>query len=89
MSLVNTSVLNEAGIVAADGDGNILLTMNRSSPVGLVQYQNVAGTYAVDDTGRVVVTTPDGDTRIFYIVSPTKIAYLTSDGAGYLGSFAQ
>ncbi len=89
LSLVNTSVLNEAGIVAADGDGNILLTMNRSSPVGLVQYQNVAGTYAVDDTGRVVVTTPDGDTRIFYIVSPTKIAYLTSDGAGYLGSFAQ
>ena len=89
LPLVNTSVLNEAGIVAANGDGNILLTTNRSNPQGLVQYQNVAGTYAVDDTGRVVVTTPDGDTRIFYIVSPTKVAYLTSDGGGYLGSFAQ
>jgi hypothetical protein len=89
LPLVNTSVLNEAGIVAADGDGNILLTTNRSNPQGLVQYQNVAGTYAADDTGRVVVTTPDGDTRIFYIVSPTKVAYLTSDGGGYLGSFAQ
>ncbi len=89
LSLVNTSVLNEAGIVAADGDGNILLTTNRSGPLGLVQYQNVAGTYAVDDTGRVVVTTPDGDTRIFYIVSSTKVAYLTSDGGGYLGSFEQ
>jgi hypothetical protein len=44
LPLVNTSVLNEAGIVVADGDGNILLTTNRSSPLGLVQYQNVAGT---------------------------------------------
>jgi hypothetical protein len=65
------------------------LTTNRSSSQGLVQYRNVAGTYAVDDTGRVVVTTADGDTRIFYIVSPTKVAYLTSDGGGYLGSFTQ
>jgi hypothetical protein len=89
LPLVNTSVLNEAGIVAADGDGEILLTTNRSGPLGLVQYQNVAGTYAVDGTGRVVVTTPDGDTRIFYIVSSTKVAYLTSDGGGYLGSFEQ
>ena len=89
LPLVNTSVLNEAGIVAADGAGNILLTTNRSSPQGLAQYQNVTGTYAVDNAGRVVVTTTDGDTRIFYIVSPTKVAYLTSDGGGYLGSFAQ
>jgi Putative Ig domain len=89
LALISPSVLNEAGIVAADGEGNILLTTNRSSPDGLVPYQNVAGTYAVDGSGRVVATTPDGVMRIFYIVSPTKVAYLTSDGGGYLGSFAQ
>jgi hypothetical protein len=89
LPLVDTVVLNEAGIVAADGDGNVLFTTNRSSSQGLVEYQNVAGTYAVDATGRVLVTTPDGLTRIFYIVSPTEAAYLTSDSAGYLGSFAQ
>jgi hypothetical protein len=89
LSLVNTSVLNQVGIVAADGAGNVLFTTDSSTPTGLVQYENVAGTYAVDSTGRVVVTTPGGDTRIFYIVSPAKVAYLTSDGGGYLGSFAQ
>jgi hypothetical protein len=89
LPLVDTSVLNEAGIVAANGADKILFTTNRSSPEGLVQYQNVAGTYAVDGTGRVVATAPDGDTRIFYIVSPTKVAYLTSDAGGYLGSFSQ
>jgi len=89
LPLVDTVVLNEAGIVASDGNGNLLFTTNRSGPQGLVQYQNVAGTYAVDATGRVLVTTPDGLTRIFYIVSPLKAAYLTSDGGGYLGSFTQ
>jgi Putative Ig domain len=89
LPLINTSVLNEAGIVAADGNGNVLFTTNRSGPQGLAQYQNVSGTYAVDGTGGVVVTTPDAVTRIFYVVSPTKVAYLTSDGGGYLGSFEQ
>ena len=89
LPLVSTLVLNENGIAAADGGGNLLFTTNRSTPKGLVQYQNVEGSYAVGSTGRVVATTPDGETRIFYIVSPTKVAYLTSDGGGYLGSFAQ
>lgn len=85
----NVSVLNESGIVAADGSGNVLFTTNRSTSQGLVLYQNIAGSYTVDSTGRVVVTTPDGLTRIFYVVSPTKVAYLTSDTGGYLGSFEQ
>jgi hypothetical protein len=89
LSLVMTSALNEDGLAAADGSGNIALTTNRSSEAGLVSYQNVVGTYAVDIHGRVVSTTPDGVTRIFYVISPTKVAYLTSDGGGYLGSFAQ
>ncbi len=89
LSLVMTSALNEDGVAAADGAGNIALTTNRSSEAGLVSYQNVVGTYAVDIHGRVVATTPDGVTRIFYVISPTEVAYLTSDGGGYLGSFAQ
>lgn len=87
-SLTNPGVLNEAGLVSADGAGNITITTNRSSSSGLVQYQNVTGTYAVDSKGRVQMTVPgDGVDRIFYIVSPAKVVYLTSDGGGYLGSF--
>jgi len=89
LPLANTAALNENGIVAADGEGNVLFTTNRSSDLGLTLYDNVAGTYSVDGTGRVVVTAPDGFTRIFYVVSPSKVAYLTGDGGGYLGSFQQ
>jgi hypothetical protein len=89
LPLVLTSVLNENGLVTADGAGNISFTTNRSTATGLVQYQNVTGTYSVDGTGRVVVTTPDKLARIFYVVSPTKVVYLTGDMGGYLGSFQQ
>jgi hypothetical protein len=90
LPLILTSTLNESGLVAADGAGNVNFTTNRSSSSGLV-YQNdvVVGTYAVDSTGRGVITASDGLTRIFYVVSPTKIAFLTSDTGGYLGTFQQ
>ena len=92
LPLVLTSVLNESGLVTADGAGNVNFTTYRSGSTGLA-YQNnqVVGTYTVDSTGRGVITTtaPDGLTRIFYVVSPTKIAFLTSDTGGYLGSFQQ
>jgi hypothetical protein len=94
LPLVLTSVLNESGLVTADGDGtlstSVSFTTNRSSSTGLV-YQNdvVTGTYTVDATGRGVITAPDGVTRIFYVVSPTQIDFLTSDTGGYLGSFQQ
>jgi Putative Ig domain len=88
LPLVLTSVLNESGLVGADGEGDVTFTTNRSSDTGLL-YQSVVGTYAVDSHGRVVVTTPDGLTRILYVVSPAKVAYLTSDAGGYLGSFQQ
>jgi hypothetical protein len=89
LPLTSSTALNEAGLVASDGAGNVVLTTNRSTDQGLVQYQNVTGTYAVDSNGKVVVTTPDGITRFFYIVSSTEAAYLTSDGGGYLGTFEQ
>jgi hypothetical protein len=89
LSLTNTSVLNEAGAIATDGTGNVVFTTNRSTSAGLVPNQSVTGTYTVGANGRVVVTTPDAVTRIFYVVSPRKIGYLTSDGGGYLGSFEQ
>jgi hypothetical protein len=90
LSLDNTGVLYEDGIITADGNGNITFTTNRSTSSGLVQYQNVTGTYrAVGSNGRIEVTLPDGLTRIIYIVSPTKIIYLTSDTGGYAGVFEQ
>jgi hypothetical protein len=90
LPLVLTSTLNESGLIAADGAGNVTFTSYRSSSAGLV-YQNdvVVGTYTVDSNGRGVITAPDGVTRIFYLVSPGRFAYLTSDGGGYLGSFQQ
>jgi hypothetical protein len=87
--LTNTAVLNEAGAIAPDGNGNVVFTTDRSLPTGLTSNQSVTGTYTVGANGRVVVTTPDGLTRIFYVVSPREIGYLTSDGGGSLGSFEQ
>lgn len=92
LPLVLTSVLNESGLVVADGAGNVSFTTYRStSTAPFLAYQNdvVVGTYTVDATGRGVITAPDNTTRIFYVVSPTKIAYLTSDTGGYLGTFQQ
>ena len=89
LPLSNTGVLNEGGIISEGLDSTITFTTNRSTPQGLVLYRNVTGTYTTDPTGRIVITTPDGLTRILYVVSPTKLAYLTSDGGGYLGSFEQ
>jgi hypothetical protein len=89
LSLGDPSVLNEAGLVTADGAGHITYLTNRSTSSGLTEYDTVTGNYTVGSNGEVVVTTPDGLTRIFYIVSPTKVAYLTSDGGGYLGTFQQ
>jgi hypothetical protein len=89
LPLAASGVLNEAGLVEADSAGNIYFTTNRSTSTGLVQYQNVNGTYAVDSKGKVTVTSTDGITRIFYIISATKAAYLTSDSGGYLGVFQQ
>jgi hypothetical protein len=90
LSLDNTGVLNEDGMITVDGNGNITFTTNRSSSSGLLQYQNVTGTYrAVGSNGRIEVTLPDGLTRVIYIVSPSKIIYLTSDTGGYVGVFEQ
>jgi len=89
LALANTSVLNEAGLATADGAGNFTSLANQSAPTGLANYVNVAGTYAVDPTGRVVATAPDGETRFFYVVSPAKVYYLTSVGGGHIGSFEQ
>jgi hypothetical protein len=92
LPLVVTSVLNESGLVVADGAGNVSFTTYRSTDAApFLAYQSdvVVGTYTVSATGRGVITAPDGTTRIFYVVSPTKIAYLTGDTGGYLGNFQQ
>jgi hypothetical protein len=82
--------LNVVSLVAADGGGNVNFTSDSSGSKGLLSNQTLSGTYAVDATGRAVVTVSgDATPRIFYVVSPTKAAFLSGESGGYLGSFEQ
>ena len=87
-ALASPAVTNEVGQAAADGDGNIVITSNSSGPKGLVTGGTLTGTYSVDSHGRAAVTAADGAVRIFYVVSSTKVAFL-SGADGYVGSFEQ
>ncbi len=90
--LSNSSYTNAAGLTAADGNGNVVITSYLSGRTGTTLYDNVTGTYAGDSHGRVVVTATDGVSRVFYVVSPTKAVFLDGPegSAGvYLGSFEQ
>jgi Putative Ig domain len=82
--------LNVVSLVAADGVGNVNVTSDSSGSKGLLSNQTLSGTYAVDATGRAVVTVSgDATPRIFYVISPTKAAFLSGESGGYLGSFEQ
>jgi hypothetical protein len=84
------SDLNVVSLVAADGAGNVQTTSNSSGPNGLQSNQKLSGTYSVDAHGRAVFTVSgDPTVRIFYIVSPTKAVFLSSEERGYLSSFEQ
>jgi Putative Ig domain len=77
-------------LVAADGNGNVQYTSNSSGPSGLKSNQTLTGTYTVGSAGRTVVTVGgDSNQRIFYVVSPTKVAYLSGENGGYLAIFEQ
>jgi Putative Ig domain len=77
-------------LATADGNGNVQYTSNSSGPGGLKSNQTLTGTYAVGSTGRAVVTvSDDSNPRIFYVVSPTKVAYLSGENGGYLAIFEQ
>jgi Putative Ig domain len=93
LPLSNPSQVNAAGLVTADGNGNVTILSNTSGPNGqLVTYDTTIGTYVADSSGsgRVVVTAPPaGTTRILYVVSPTRVVMLSSDGDGTLSSFEQ
>ncbi len=90
--LSNSSYTNAAGLAAADGNGNVVITSYLSGRTGTTLYDNVTGAYAGDSHGRVVVTAADGVSRVFYVVSPKKVVFLDGPegSAGvYLGSFEQ
>jgi Putative Ig domain len=77
-------------LAVADGNGNVQYTSNSSGPSGLKSNQALTGTYTVGSTGRTVVTVSgDSNPRIFYVVSPTKAAYLSGENGGYLAVFEQ
>ena len=82
--------LNVVSLVAADGAGNAQFTSNSSGSSGLVSNQIIKGTYSVDAKGRALFTVSgDMTTRVFYIISPTKTAFLSGAAGGYLSSFEQ
>jgi hypothetical protein len=89
LPLSSPSVINEVALAAADGNGAIAIAYNNSGPKGLVSNGSTTGTYTVGSNGRILVTTADGATRVFYIVSPTKTVLLSGEDAGYLGSLEQ
>lgn len=82
--------LNVVSLVAADGAGKAQITSDISGANGLQSNQMLSGTYSVDAHGRAVFTVSgDPTVRIFYIVSPTKAVFLSSEAGGYLSSFEQ
>jgi hypothetical protein len=82
--------LNVVSLVAADGNGNVQITSDLSGSTGLQSNVAVSGTYAVDKTGRAVLTVSGASTpEIFYIVSPGKTVFLSGEAGGFLGSFQQ
>ena len=82
--------LNVVSLVAADGAGKAQFTSNSSGPEGLQSNQMLSGAYSVDTNGRAVFTVSgDSTSRIFYVVSPGKTAFLSGDAGGYLRSFEQ
>jgi Putative Ig domain len=92
VALSNAFYTNLAGLVAADGKGNAVITANTSGRSGVSQYDTLTATYAGDSHGRIPVTAPDGTSRIFYVVSPKKVVFLNGpEGTAgvYLGSFEQ
>jgi hypothetical protein len=92
VALSNSFYTNLAGLVTADGQGNVGIVANTSGRSGTALYDTLTATYAGDSHGRVVVTASDGTSRVFYVVSPTKVILLDGpQGAAgvYLGSFEQ
>lgn len=82
-------VTNQVAQVVADGNGNLTLTYESSGPSGLQPAAPVTGTYAVDSTGRAVVSVSGTPVAVFDIVSPAKALSLSTMSNGSLGSLEQ
>ncbi len=80
---------NTVALLSADGNGSVTITSDSSGPGGLATNQSGTGTYAVDGTGRVLLTAGGSTEGIFYVVSPTKVVFLTANANGFVGNFEQ
>jgi hypothetical protein len=69
------SVINAAAWLSSDGSGNISGSENTSGPGG-PGTQQLAYTYSVDSTGRIVVQQNGSASAIMYVISPTKAVML-------------
>jgi hypothetical protein len=82
--------LQVVSLAAADGAGNAQFTSDSSGSKGLQSNVKLTGTYSVGTNGRAVFTVSgDSTRRIFYVISPTKAAFLSGESGGYLSSFEQ
>lgn len=89
MPLPMDEVTNTVALLDADGNGSVTITSDSSGPGGLATNQSGTGAYAVDGTGRVLLTAGGNTEGIFYVVSPTKVVFLTANANGFIGSFEQ
>lgn len=75
--------LNSVSLVVADGAGKAQFTSNSTGPMGLQSNQMLSGSYSVGTNGRAVLTVSgDSTPRIFYVVSPTRAAFLSGEAGG-------
>jgi hypothetical protein len=80
-----SQVVVSVASLMADGNGNLSGVENYSGSSG-TGSQNLAATYQVDATGRVVVSgTPSG---FMYLVSASKVVFLPDNNAPALSVFA-
>jgi Putative Ig domain len=85
---VSRAVVNQIDWLFADGNGNITGSQDSSGPGG-PQTNQFAVTYQVDATGRALVYSNPGDMLqgIMFVLSPTKIAVLSTDANPSLSTF--
>ena len=74
VSPVLSAVTDSVTWLFADGQGNINGTQDTSGPGGPGGPTNFTWTYAVDSTGRAVVS--GSYPSVMYVVSPTKVIML-------------
>ncbi len=73
---VLTTVTDETDLITSDGSGNITVYTSNSSGPGGNNTQTTTGTYAVDNTGRAVITINSAQAAVGYSISVKKFVIM-------------